>query len=232
MQSRKAALILGIIALFRAAAADASQVTWGAYTTNGVGIADAGGQRLPQGDIVLLGHFNLTNAQIMTNGSDEAFLMANFVQYASSFVGAGQPNGPGAASDGYWLANSVNSSNLLAIQGTEMYYWVFNAATVAGASQYGIFTAPTSTALLFPNDTAVPPTTITDINQVPHDSTGILWGSFGTGISGDNLSPLYDLAPFAAVPEPATWGASILVALAIAFTARPRRRKSRTFRVC
>ena len=174
----------------------------------------------------MLGHFNLTNAQITANGANEAFLMANFVQYASSFIGAGSPNGPNPSSNnGYWLANSANSSNLLGIQNTEICYWVFNAPTAITATQYGIFTAPTNAAWLFPNDTAIPSTTITDLNQTPHDSSGILWGSFGIGISSDNSSPLYDLAP-AAVPEPATAGAALLCSGAMACRAILRRRKT------
>jgi len=214
-------LLTGAVALSSFVTAEASQVTWGAAISNGVG--DASGNPLPIGDLVLLGHFNLTDAQITANGSNEAFLMQNFVQYASAFIGDGAPAGPNPSDNqGYWLANSVNSSNTLSIQNTQIYYWVFNAATAGAASQYGIYTNPTSTAWKFPDDTAIPPTTITDLSDVQHTVQGILWGSFGTGISKDNVSPLYNLAP---IPEPSTVSLTAfgLVCMAAAIRRRIRR---------
>ncbi len=202
MKRIKLLIVAGTLAL-TLSAGQASQVTWGAYTSNGVG--DASGTPLPIGDIILLGHFNLTDAQIAANGNNEAFLMANFVQYASAFVGDGAPAGPNPADNlGYWLANSNNSSNSLSIQNTQMYYWVFNASTTQAASQYGIFTNPTAASWKFPDDNAVPPTTITDLSDVQHTSQGILWGGYGTGTSKDAVSPLFNLKAFAAVPEPST----------------------------
>jgi hypothetical protein len=200
MKQFKSFLLAGVCAFVSVATSQGSQVTWGAAQSNGVG--DASGNPLPTGDLVLIGHFNLTNAQIMANGGNTAFLMANFVQYASDFIGDGQPNGPGTASDGYWLANSINSSNVLSLQNTQIYYWVFNSTTVGGATQQGIYTS-TASNWKFPDDTAVPPTTITDLSEVQHTVAGILWGSFGTGISRDGTSPLYNLAP---IPEPSTVG--------------------------
>ncbi len=223
----KRTILLGACSLLAAAAVQASQVTWGAYQSNGVGIADSGGQPLALGDIVLLGHFNLTNSQIVANGNNRSFLLANFVQYASAFIGDGNPSGSVNPQDntGYWLANSVNSSNALGIQGTEMYYWVFNAPVAANATQYGIFTAPSSNAWMFPLDTAIPPTTVTDLSQVPHDLTGILWGTFGTGTSSDGFSPLYNLAPITSVPESSTWVAGALLLSSLLPTFRRRLKK-------
>src|ERR1700722_14708211 len=119
-----------------------STVTWGAYTSNGIG--DSSGNPLPNGsnDLTLLGTFKgLTNAQIAAMASNEASLMGDFTTYASSVVGALQINGPGSASDGYWLNTTQASTNALGIQNLEMYYVVFNAQTAGAATQYGIFTA-------------------------------------------------------------------------------------------
>src|SRR5689334_12128326 len=112
MKRTKLLIVAGVLAL-SISASQASQVTWGAFTSNGVG--DASGNPLPLGDLVEVGHFNLTDAQITANGNNEAFLMQNFVQYASAFIGDGNPTGSGNPQDnqGYWLANSVNSSNVL-----------------------------------------------------------------------------------------------------------------------
>ena len=199
--------------------AHAAEVIWGAAESNGVGITDAGGTPLPQGDLVLLGHFSLTPAQVIANGNNEAFLMSAFVTFATGHIGDGLPNGPGAGSNGYWEDTSIASSNALGIQHEAIDYWVFNATTANAATQYGIFTASASTntqfaaAWMFPGDTDVPNVTVTDLSDVPHDSTGIYWGSYnGTGTSGDGISPLYYLASFSAVPEPSTWVAGTLIA--------------------
>lgn len=201
--------------------APAAQVTWGAAQSNGIG--DAFGTPLPNGsnDLILLGHFNLTNAQITANATNEAFLMANFVQFASTTIGNGNPNGAGSASDGYWLTTSINSSNALAVNNTEMYYWVFNSPTAVAASQYGIFTNAALASWKFPDDTAIPPTTTTDLADVPQNSQGILVGSFGLGLSKDGTSPLFNLA---VIPEPSTYA---FAGIAVAALAARHLRKSR-----
>lgn len=212
-------------------AANASTVTWGAYETNGVGITDANGTPLPLGDVVLLGHFNLTPAQIIANGNNEAFLLSNFVTFATGHIGDGSPNGLGN-NNGYWEDTSTASSNALGLQNLAIDYWVFNATTTNAATQYGIFTGTANSipsiaaAWKFPDDTSIPPTTITDLSDVPHDSTGIYWGSYnGTGTSGDGVSPLYYLAPFSSVPEPSTWIAGALIASALLPALRRRFKK-------
>ena len=113
--------------------AHGAQVTWGAAESNGVGIVDNGGTPLPLGDLVLLGHFNLTPAQIIANGANESFLMSNFVLFDSSTIGAGSPNG-GGSNAGYWSKASVGSTDLLGIQNQAIDYWVFNATTSASAT--------------------------------------------------------------------------------------------------
>ena len=217
-----AALALILSSAF--AIAQTAQVTWGAYTTNGVGTAS--GQPLPLGDAVLVGTFDISNSTIAANATNYSFLLSHWTQFASSTIGFGSPNGSGDNS-GYWLSSNNNSTLALGIAGQPIYYWVFNSPTPALATQYGIFTASTSpnstvsSAWKFPSDTSIPNTTITDLNQVPHDSTGILFGSYGTGISSDGSSPLYNLA---VIPEP---GSAILLlsggALIIAVRRRFRR---------
>jgi hypothetical protein len=168
----------------------------------------------------------LTNAQIMANGTNFAFLNSNFVEFATSTIGDGGPiNGGGSNDDGYWLANSINSATALGIQHTQIYYWLFNSPTAATASEYGIFTAPSNTAWIFPAETDVPNTTITDLSEVPHNTSGILFGSYGTGLSRDGESPLYNLAEVTAVPEPASVAAAVLATGAVAFGAVRRRFK-------
>src|SRR5690349_14334728 len=88
-----------------------AEVDWGARISNGIG--DAFGTPLPNGsgDLLWVGHFNLTNAQIVANATNKAFLLSNFVIYAASTPGAGGPiNGGGSNDDGYWRANSQSST--------------------------------------------------------------------------------------------------------------------------
>jgi hypothetical protein len=194
-------LFTAVVALALSASLQADTVTWGAQISNGVGTAN--GTPLPNGsnDLILIGGFDISNATITANGSNEAFLLSHFTTFGSAAIGDGSPNGPGSASDGYWTAVTTNSANTLSLQNKEIFYWVFNAATPANATQYGIFTAPSNTSWVFPDDNSNPNTAITDLSQVPHDLTGILFGSFGTGLSRDGASSLYNLS---AIPEPST----------------------------
>jgi hypothetical protein len=205
-----------------ASAATAAEVTWGAYQSNGIGTAF--GVPLPDnsGFTLLIGHFNLTPGTIRANATNYVFLRDNFVQFGQSTPGAGDPNGGGSSDDGYWLTNTVNSSNGLGIQNLQIYYWLFNSADPATATEYGIFTAPSNPRWLFPSDTAIPSTTVTDLSDVPTDSTGILFGSFGTGVSRDGVSPLYNLA---VVPEPSTYALLLVGAGAVAFVRRRAARR-------
>ncbi len=193
------------MALLATGKVDAAQVTWGAAQSNGIG--DASGVALANGsnDVMLLGSFNITNAQIIANATDEAFLMSHFIQFGSSTIGDGGPiNGGGSSDNGYFLGNSSASSLNLGVTHAEIYYWCFNSSNTANATQYGIFTAPSNPAWIFPADTDVPSSTTTDLADVPHDITGILFGSYGTGLSSDTTSPLFNLKSFAAIPEPST----------------------------
>lgn len=202
MKKLSVILALTVCAVLQAQAQTAS-VIWGAYTSNGIG--DATGNPLPNGsnDLVLLGTFKgLTNSQIASMASNETALMSQFTSYGTGVVGDGLPGGPGPASNGYWEDTTLASTNALSIQTLQIYYVVFNAATMGAATQYGIFTDPGNAAWTFPADTAIPNSTITDLSDVPHDATGILYGSFGTGTSLDGASPLYNLKSFTAVPEP------------------------------
>ena len=214
--------------------ANAAQVTWGAAITNGIG--DAFGVPLPDnsGFTLLIGHFFLTPGTIQANATNYVFLRDNFVEFGQSTPGAGDPNGGGSNDDGYWLENTTNTTTLtLPPSGTQpianrqIYYWLFNSADPAAATQYGIFTAPNNSRWIFPPDNAIPSTTVTDLSDVPTAftgdpaTTGILFGGFGTGVSRDGTSPLYNLA---VVPEPSTY-ALILVGLGGLAYARRRSRQ-------
>lgn len=188
-------VLLGFTML--ASTTHASSVLWGAFTSNGVALAN--GTPLAAGNLVLVGSFStLSNAQVaadMSAGNVSAVL-TDFKQFDSSTIGTGVG---GLA--GYWNKNSTVSANALSLQNKEIFYFVFNATTTA-ASQYGIFTNPSLPTWIFPDDGAIPNTTSTELNQVPTNSTGILWGSFNpSGLSGLGA---FQLAELAAIPEPST----------------------------
>jgi PEP-CTERM motif len=213
MKKIAAVISLGITIL--ASTTYASTVSWGAAESNGVGLAD--GTPLPAGDLVWLGSFmTLTNAQVANDMSmgDVSAVLSDFQQF-----GPGSTIGTGAGGlDGYWSANDTTSANAVSLQNKEIFYFVFNAPTTGAATQYGIFTNTSLPSWVFPDDNAIPNTTTTDLSQVPHDSSGILWGNFGTGSALG--FPLYNLAPIAAVPEPSTYALAALGALGLVLLRR------------
>jgi hypothetical protein len=173
-----------------------AQVTWGAQTTTGIG--DASGIELPVGDLVEIGTFNLTDSQIQQIQSDIPALTAAFTKFDTSVIGAGF-NIPGT-----WAKESSGSFEGAGVAGKQIYYWIFNASTVAQATQQGIFTALSNDAWKFPSDATIPHTTVTDLAQV----NDFIVGGFGTGTSSTFGTPLVNLAP---IPEPSWTGAAYAV---------------------
>ena len=183
---------------------------WGAQVSNGVGLLNGTPLANGSGDLVMLGafldpttHVALSGAQIVA--ASFSTLQADWVQFGGTVIGAGNPNGAGSGSDGYWTGVSTASASTLLLSGDKVYYWVLNAPTFNGATQQGIFTSGSS-AWVFPNDTVTPQSFTTDISDVPHTlgaNGGILIGNFGTGTSRDGSSPLFNLAAIG-VPEPST----------------------------
>jgi hypothetical protein len=215
-------LFLGFASSFGATA----EVQWGTLDfTNGFGTAD--GTPLPVGDIALVGSFNITPAQITANGGNESFLMSHFITFGIAHIGDGfiDPFRPG-----YFVGDSTADSNGLGINNAQIYYWVFNSTAAATATQYGIFTDPTgananSGNWRFPDTGSVTPITVTDISDVPQDASGILWGGYGVGTSsGPDADPLYNLASFAAVPEPSSFALFGLGAVGLALIRRRAKR--------
>ena len=136
-------------------------------------------------------------------------------------MGSGNPFQDGSSQPGYWqstVTNNTNSTLALNIAGQQIYYWDFNSPTLAGATQQGIFTAPGNARWVFPSDAAIPPTTITDLSDVPNTAAGIVVGSFGVGTA--NGVPEYNLA--VVVPEPSTFAMLLIGAATLVGVARRR----------
>jgi len=196
-------------------------LTWGALENS---IGDASNNPLPTGDIVLAGTFQgLTPSQVAADAAavsagtfsgGAAAFENDFTTFATTtMAGANVGNTPG-----FFSAVSSNSASTLGIVGDEIYYFVFNNSTQSAATQYGIFTAPANSMWAFPNDTTIPQAIITDVGDVPQNSSGILWGSF------NNTASQYDLAQIQAIPEPSTFALGGMGALGLLIAARRKRK--------
>ena len=97
-----------------------------------------------------------------------------------------------------WGASAVAADTGFALK--QFYYWTLNAATLNAASQWGIYTAPT---WLFPSDSPTPGSIVTDLNQAPQNSSGIIVGAFGGSSVTFSGTPLYEMAVIT-VPEPSS----------------------------
>lgn len=221
MKTLLSAFAVAFVIVFSPLTVDAAQVTWGAAQSNGVGTAE--GIRLDIGDLVRVGWFDFSNdlatnnAMIAANAANVNFLNSHFIEFDASAIGANSPNG-GGDNTGYWLDNPNASTDALSLQNKQIYYWVFDATTIGGASQHGVFTDPSPT-WIFPADAAIPNTTVTDLSEVNQDSTGIIIGTFGNGLSADGASMLYNLA---VIPEPSTFALFGVGAIGLAWLRRKR----------
>jgi hypothetical protein len=181
------------------AADTVATVNWGAQSNVGLGTAQ--GVELAVGDLVRIGSFSLTPAQIRAAQFDYTALNAAFVQYDTASIGLedtpGQPLVPGQ-----WSKSSSLSTDALGLDGQKIYYWAFNAASPESATQQGIFT---HSDWVFPADASVPASIVIDLSQVSHtDSSELVVGGYGTGLTSGTANPLYNLAP---VPEPSATAA-------------------------
>ncbi len=206
--------LLGLAAV----AVRADQVTWG--DTDSFGLGTSTGVPMPAGDLVEIGTFDINNATIQVNQHNLSFLQANFVDFATSVVGAGAAGG----SPGYWTQDSNAPANTPlgpGINGDQIYLWAFNAVSAASATEQGIYTS-TAANWVFPSDTVVPDTTAIDLDQVNE----IVVGGFGVGTSSASGStePLFNTAVILnSIPEPSTYDLlGGLVALGLAVVRRRR----------
>jgi len=214
----KTILALALMASASLLECNAATVGWGSQETNSLGLEN--GSLAPQGSLVRLGYFTVSDSQVQLYAAagNKTNLNSAFQEFGSSTVGAGY------GLDGVWSDSALNANPTFANK--QIYYWTLNAATLAAATQWGVFTNPTLAAWKFPVDPS-PGFTNTDLGQVPHDGTGLIVGSFGDGPDENFGAPLYEMTAIPGVepvPEPSTFAYGALAGLVAVCSWKRRRR--------
>ena len=204
--------------------ASAATVGWGSDQLNSIAKTDGttmlNGTTVPAlttRALLRIGYFTISDSAIASN-----FLSGNTAAITAAFQEFGTPNavhvGDGYNVDGVWSASSFNINP--AFVGQRIHIWAYDTNTEGAATQWGIFTNPSSSLWVFPSDTPTPGSTNVDLSQVPHDSTGLIVGGFGGPPDPNFGNAPYKLA--ALVPEPSS---VILSAFGLGVLAARRRRK-------
>ena len=178
----------------------------------GRSVLDAGGTPLANGSLVLVGTFANISALATLPPVDLA-AAAGWTQFGNSLAIGSVFGNPGKLIG----TTSDLSAAADAFNGDTIYLWVFNAATIGAATQYGVFTASAGTPTwLFPTNNGG----IGDLLTISADDTTIVPVS---GLGSVNASHL-QLVTIAAVPEPAAYGAIGAGALLLCLQRLRRRR--------
>lgn len=216
----KTRLIALLLALTLFAPADAAIINFAAAINNGISLAD--GTDLPNGALVRLGWFRnpatgatLTPAQIQALAGSPATLNASFVEVVATNVGFGVEPIQAA----HFLTIATVNTGSLGVAGKQMALWVFNAPTLAAATQQAILYWDISDTTTNPDGTALAPGVrwsfptgadirIIDLTDLTTGSATlaagarVVVGSFPTGTSDISDEPNFGLAAIVAQPPP------------------------------
>lgn len=200
----------------------AATINWGAIQSNGFGSSN--GVDLPRGDLVEIGSFLISDSQIQANIGNTSYLTNNFVSFASGLIGDGTSTNGILAESSTANSTNINGHNIV---GFQLYYWVFNAATIAASTQQGIFymNLANNANWAIPVQSPVPGSATTDITDLTTNSGSALaagatlvWGQFDTNSTTSALGgPLFITE---VVPEPSTWALLGMGLMAILILAR------------
>jgi hypothetical protein len=217
--------ITSILLLCGSALEASSGVVLVANTTAGSRqFASFSGSLLPDGDLVRIGFFNTSGANLTTLQTSNVYATVNalFTPLGEGIANAGTESGAGqTAGTALQINSSGGAGNILAqytgistsypaaVPGTLLYAWVFNTTYTnrANATQWGIFQAPTGTS----NWIAAPDTSSATLNTNQSSFSAIR----GTVTSSQ--------AQLANVPEPSTY-ALLGTGLLTTFTLLRRRK--------
>lgn len=192
-------------------------IIFSAEQDNGISTVD--GTELAVGNQILVGSFNLTDAEIEAHASDLQFLSAHFVAF-----GAGHVGDIYAGVNGHFSMTLTNNSAALGLANAQIYIWAFKTtanddpnASFSNVTEHGIFYADMDVVNRWrirpeneiPNSTHIDLSDLTNpAGTALNNSANILVGGFGTGTSSTFAGkPNFNLA--AVIPEPAT--ASLLI---------------------
>lgn len=140
------ALALGAFA--GAARAATITVSWGSESEARY-FANASGELLPTGSLVLLGAF-AAGTDFAGHASDYGYLAGQFTLFGTAYIGDG----------GFGYDGALAAASAVDALDTQLSYWAFNAPTAAAATQWGIFT---QTAGLWTTPVIAPGSMNTDI---------------------------------------------------------------------
>lgn len=203
---------------------------WGALIDNGISLAN--GSNVGAGNLIRVGTFDISDAQIAANAGNIAFLNSHFTEFGNTRFGIGVP--VSAANEHFFTSSTANSGpSGLDIQGDQIYIWALAstdntsvATSIATAFQLGIFymdkavdadwAVPVEDQI--PNDTNIDLTNLSNGNSLAVGANVVV-GSFPNGTSDASGAPNFGLA----VPEPS---AATAVIASIGLLALRRRRRS------
>jgi hypothetical protein len=165
------AALVGVAGLLAASAAAAPlTVTWGAQGDGGA-LATAAGTELPPGCLVRLGYFNISLSDVQEIAWDPAALEGYFTELARATTGEfdGTPFNVAGSFAHALPADSAHLPSQLSSRTVCM--WALNAATLAEATELGIFTSSS-----WQVQSGWVGSLIWDLSQVEAD--GLIVGSF------------------------------------------------------
>ncbi len=140
--------LLALAAVFLSTPVYGATIVWNAASDAGLSLPN--GNMLPVGNLVRMGIFDISDAQIQQNKFDLLFLDSHFMQLGEVRIGDNVGGSPG-----YWAAsNNVDTKPSVSnLGGKQIMLWGFAApnpaskdvaATLSSATNYGIFYADKS----------------------------------------------------------------------------------------